>query len=196
MRTRKNFFKDYYDKPKIEDTPVERFCEAPGCTRPGTYKAPKSRQNIREHRWFCEQHIQEYNAKWDYLEGLSPEEIEKEIRADIFWRRPSWSKLKTFKASDLLGNADVFGFFEDVREENTQRRVAHESPVPENLAKALKVMDVKLPITLKDVKKIYKDMAKRYHPDVNGGSKEAEEKLKSINIAMGIIEEYLQSGKA
>jgi len=38
------------------------------------------------------------------------------------------------------------------------------------------------------IKQQYKTLVKKHHPDANGGSRIAEEKLKSINQAFAILE--------
>lgn len=193
MSGRKSFFKDYYDTPKQETAPIKRFCEVPGCMRPGLFKAPKSRNKIGDHYWFCETHVKEYNSQWDYLEGMSPDDIEKEIRADTFWRRPAWKKNNLFKNNLFEGEADVFGLFQ---EHSASGPIPPSTPtIPENLSKAFSVMNLSFPTTREEAKKAYKHLVKKYHPDINGGSKEAEEKLKSINIAFQIIEDFLTNGK-
>jgi curved DNA-binding protein CbpA len=42
-----------------------------------------------------------------------------------------------------------------------------------------------------DVKTRYKELAKRHHPDANGGDRAAEERLKSINLAYAAVRHYL-----
>lgn len=39
----------------------------------------------------------------------------------------------------------------------------------------------------REIKSAYRKLAKKYHPDLNGGDKEAEEKLKEINTAFSIL---------
>src|SRR5260370_40118293 len=68
----------------------QRVCEQPGCRLWGEYRAPRARDRLNEHRWFCLEHIREYNKKWDYFAGLDADEIEAHIRADTTWRRPVW----------------------------------------------------------------------------------------------------------
>ena len=67
-----------------------RCCDLPGCGAPGEYRAPKSRLNLREYWWFCLEHVRAYNSTWDYYKGMSPVEMERELRADTAWQRPSW----------------------------------------------------------------------------------------------------------
>ncbi|MEM8596620.1 MAG: molecular chaperone DnaJ, partial [Pseudomonadota bacterium] len=39
-------------------------CEWPGCTQPGVYRAPRDPDNLDQFRWFCLEHVREYNASW------------------------------------------------------------------------------------------------------------------------------------
>ena len=52
---------------------------------------------------------------------------------------------------------------------------------------ALSILDLTWPQTLDSVKVRYKQLAKQHHPDANGGSKEAEERLKLINRAYSTL---------
>jgi hypothetical protein len=62
----------------------------PGCGAQGEYRAPKSRQNLQEYWWFCLEHVRAYNGSWDFYKGMSPGQIEAQLRADTAWQRPSW----------------------------------------------------------------------------------------------------------
>ena len=62
----------------------------PGCEAMGEYRAPKSRRNLKDYWWFCLEHVRAYNSTWDYYKGMSPGEIEAQLRADTAWQRPSW----------------------------------------------------------------------------------------------------------
>jgi len=41
------------------------------------------------------------------------------------------------------------------------------------------------------VKSRYHELAKRHHPDANGGSRDAEERLKTINLAYATLRSRL-----
>jgi curved DNA-binding protein CbpA len=49
------------------------------------------------------------------------------------------------------------------------------------------------PVSLDDVKARYKELAKRHHPDANGGDRKAEERLKTINLAYAAIRTHLNA---
>ena len=58
---------------------ADRQCEAPGCREAGEFRAPGRRPNgfdgPGDWRWFCLQHVREFNAGYDWFEGMSAEEI-------------------------------------------------------------------------------------------------------------------------
>jgi DnaJ-domain-containing protein 1 len=66
------------------------------------------------------------------------------------------------------------------------RKRAAERP-PEELREPLTALGLAWPTTLDQVKARYKDLAKRHHPDANGGDRAAEERLKVINLAYSAL---------
>lgn len=67
-----------------------RACDQPGCAGEGTFRAPKARDRLNEYFWFCLEHVRVYNAAWDYYRGMSSHEIERQVRNDTVWQRPTW----------------------------------------------------------------------------------------------------------
>ncbi|MDP3382888.1 MAG: molecular chaperone DnaJ, partial [Phenylobacterium sp.] len=55
--------------------PGERRCDHPGCSMPAAARAPKSREMMNEHYWFCQPHAAEYNRNWNFFAGMSEGEI-------------------------------------------------------------------------------------------------------------------------
>ncbi len=80
-----------------------KSCNKNNCTNPGIYKAPKSKKELNNYIWFCEQHIKEYNKDWNYCKDMSQSEIEKHIQLDTIGWRPTWNfstsnfKLRSFE---------------------------------------------------------------------------------------------------
>ncbi|MDP9096495.1 MAG: DnaJ domain-containing protein, partial [Pseudomonadota bacterium] len=46
-------------------------------------------------------------------------------------------------------------------------------------------------VSMDVLKARYKELAKRHHPDANGGDRAAEERLKTINLAYAAVRHYL-----
>lgn len=187
------------------ETSEKTLCDHPQCGAAGEYRAPQNRQQAHDkHRrnWFCFclRHVQEYNARWNYYEGMGCEEIEWERKADVTWKRPTWSfahavsngtsrggKDRSFASahsaqvhngSSFFSFEDPFGFFAD-GEEAFATRTAFSSANSE-LEKALERFDLKLPFNQEELQARYRALVKRHHPDANGGSKEAENEFKTI----------------
>jgi hypothetical protein len=167
----------------------EQNCDAPGCILPGEYRAPKSRTSLREFQWFCLGHVQEFNSSWDYYKGMSPGEIESQLRADASWQRPSWPLGRLGKsarcASGLEDELHAFTF----ASQSGRRQPA--PSVPPELREALDVLGLVWPVSMNDLKAKYKKLAKLHHPDANGGDKKSEEILKSINLAYATLRSRL-----
>ena len=66
-----------YFAPQNENS--KHVCDHPGCNKAGEYRAPKDR-NLKEYYWFCLEHVQEYNAKWNYYGGEDFVEEEESLR--------------------------------------------------------------------------------------------------------------------
>jgi hypothetical protein len=163
----------------------------PGCGAQGEYRAPKSRQNLREYWWFCLEHVRAYNGSWDYYKGMSPGQIEAQLRADTAWQRPSWplGRLGSYRAWEDELLRDPLHVLSAGR---VNRAAAHrQDHAPSELREPLATLGLTWPTTLDAVKLRYKELAKRHHPDANGGSRESEEQLKTINLAYATIRSRL-----
>jgi hypothetical protein len=162
-----------------------RLCDMPGCDHDGEYRAPKSRDNLRDYFWFCLEHVRAYNAAWDFYKGMSPTQIEAHMRSDVIWQRPTWplGRLGRGAVDDeaIVDRLDILGAGGFAR----SRRPAEVTPTA--LREPLHTLGLLWPVSLDDVKTRYKALAKVHHPDANGGDRAAEERLKTINLAYAAL---------
>ena len=177
--------------------PAERICEAPGCVLCGDYRAPRARDRLTDYRWFCLEHVREYNKNWDYFAGLDADQIEAHIRADTTWRRPVWPLGARRSNGNYTRIVDPFDLADDagLGERPAPRMDGSEQLTPAE-RNALGVLELSWPLTKADVKSRYKELVKLHHPDANGGARDAEEKLKEINAAYSTLRacEHLPAG--
>lgn len=173
-------------KPK-----TTRICDFPGCTDCGEYRAPKDR-NLRDYYYFCQKHVAEYNKNWDFLKGLSAEEIEEHLQNDVVWQRPTWKLghggIKSNpRVHDPLGAQQDMGLGMDGK--------YNPPPVAPRFEKkmqaAIDFMELTPPLTVSSVKRQFKKLAKQYHPDVNKGDPEFEHRFKRLNDAYHYILERI-----
>ena len=164
-----------------------RCCDMPGCEAMGEYRAPKSRRNLSDYWWFCLEHVRAYNSTWDYYKGMSPGEIEAQLRADTAWQRPSWPLGRLGKAAVMDEELvrDPLHLLAAGRVKRGPAGAPHHTPA--ELHEPLATLGLSWPTTLDAVKTRYKELAKRHHPDANGGDRAAEERLKTINLAYAAL---------
>ena len=144
----------------------------------GDYRAPRSPSNLREYQWFCEEHIGEFNKKWNYFEGMNEDDIYAFQRDATTGHRPTW-RMDQLKGSPSARLEEAFGrlfgdsptFKADVR------------PIGAREKDALAVLDLEHPSDKSKIKAQYRELVKKYHPDVNQGNPRAEDTFKKITIA-------------
>jgi hypothetical protein len=119
---------------------------------------------------------------------MSEAEIEAELRQDTAWRRPTWPLGRlgaTIWDTERLGDpmSDPLGILAARRSATARRSDA----APPELRESLAALGLSWPLTLTALKARYKELAKRHHPDANGGDRAAEERLKTINLAYATL---------
>ncbi len=176
-----------------------RNCDHADCNEAGEFRAPRSRDRLDEYRWFCLDHVREYNKAWNYYAGMTQAEVEAETRRDTTWQRPTWplgaraGGYRRFMRSTTSIH-EGFGIFDDDETDPTRRNAQARGAGfhPESAeARALAIMDIEPPLNLTRLKARYKELVKLHHPDANGGDKLAEERLKDINEANATLKKLL-----
>lgn len=193
------------ESPILQPTPGEApgdpdpRCDHPGCDRAGEFRAPKARDRLHDYYRFCLDHVRAYNKAWDYCAGMSEDELEAMVRTDTCWQRPSWplggwgaaeARLRDTLDQEFAaaggpegrngrGNGHAHGGNGEANGRSFRPRSEEEQ--------ALHALDLTGPVDFATIKARYKTLVKQHHPDANGGSREAEEKLKAINRAYGTL---------
>ena len=189
------------EQPRDDDVyalkPGERACDHPGCRTAATARAPKSRDLLNEHYWFCQPHAAEYNKQWDFFAGMSEGEIRNRQAQSAVGDRPTWQ----FKAGTLSreaaaaahgfgkgqGYTDPFNLF------GTGARPQHqaEADTGRKLGKlernALADLDLDEDADGPTIRARYIELVKRTHPDSNGGDRSAEHKLQRVIKAYQLL---------
>lgn len=168
-------------RPAEEVRTDEPPCECPGCSRPGTHRAPKGRQREGEYFRFCIEHVREYNQAYNYFAGMSDSAVQAFQKDSITGHRPTWTIGVNGKARE--GDATVLDPLGLFRERAAERAPPPEPPKPRLGKPALKALDalgLDETATRETVRTQFKTLAKRLHPDLNGGDRSREDKLRVI----------------
>jgi hypothetical protein len=161
-------------------------CAAPGCRQPGEFRAPLTPGDFNgpgTWRWLCLDHVREHNARYNFFDGMSPEEIKAAQSPIAGWDRPT----RLFSApgadpgpawADFKDPLDAISarFRPDRQRKRIRRFTADEHH-------ALSVLGLKDDADLHAVRKRYSELVRRYHPDRNGGDRSQERKLAEVIAA-------------
>lgn len=139
-----------------------RLCDRHGCDEPGGCPAPKS-PNSPERWYFCQRHAAEYNAKWDYFEGLSKEEAAARAADEQ-------------RDNDGFAQASHYGWGGS----GDGSRSADEM-------RALDVLELEADADIAAVKKAFRERAKKVHPDVKPGDAAAATEFQKLQLAYEVL---------
>ena len=163
-------------------------CAVPGCDEPGEFKAPLQPANFDgpgAWRFLCLDHVREHNARYNFFEGMTSEEITEAQSPLAGWERPS----RKFAAngadppprwSDFADPLDAIATrFGPVRAGDSPRFTKAER-------QALSVLGLGDNADRHSLRQTYSTLVRRYHPDKNGGDRSHEKALQAV------IEAYTQ----
>lgn len=162
---------------------VNAHCSVPGCHESGEFRAPLTPGDFDgpgQWRWLCLEHVRAHNARYNYFEGMTPDEIEAAQSPIAGWERatrafahsggdngPAWR--------DFADPLDAIGA--RYRPESRRRAVDRFTAAERH---ALGVMDLDDGADRTALRRRYSELVRRYHPDRNGGDRSHERKLGQV----------------
>ena len=176
------------NKPKFlesDDGRKIRLCHEKGCLNEGEYEAPKS-PNSKEKYFFCLHHIKIYNKRWNYFAGKSQKQIYDFQKNDFFEGRP------TRPFSYGYGSKIKFEFEysldqEKIKFKRKNKSFFRDKKNDSKVKNALKIFSLSDDFSEKILKKRYKELVKKYHPDLNRNFLNKDSKIKEINNAYNFL---------
>lgn len=173
------FFRETISSPKK--------CDYKDCLEDGIYSAPKS-PNSKEKYFFCLKHIKDYNKRWNYFAGKSQNEIYNFQKNDFFEGRPTFpfsqgvnSKIK-FEFSFMFDKEKI-----QFKERGKRFEKSYDLGFNNEINDSLKLFKLDHAYSSNDLKQRYKELVKKYHPDVKNNIKNKEKMIKKINNAYKIL---------
>ncbi len=173
-----------------------RACAMPGCPEAGEFRAPPedgitSGANGPRWRWLCLEHVRAFNAKYNFFTGMTPEEISEAQRPFAGWERETRAFSATAaspppKWQDFGDPLDAIGArFKDrmARAAAAMRERADGRALSPDDRKALNVLGLEPDADRKALRGAYTALARRYHPDHNGGDRSHEKALQDVIAA-------------
>jgi hypothetical protein len=164
-------------------------CAVPGCREPGEFKAPLQPADFDgpgSWRFLCLRHVREHNAKYNFFDGMRPDEI-TEAQSPL----AGWERATRAFAHSGADPAPTWSDFADPLDAISGRFRRARSDAPSRFSRAeqraLSILGLGETADLKAVRSSYSKLVRRFHPDRNGGDRSHERRLGEVIEAYQLL---------
>ncbi|MGB7418299.1 MAG: J domain-containing protein [Erythrobacter sp.] len=180
---------------------ADRRSDWPACSNSGEFRAPGYRPSgfdgPGEWRWFCLDHVREFNAGYDWFDGMSAEEILAAQAPAAGWRTES----PTFSPRGAVDGLPRWSDFDDPLDAISARaggirsragrtaKMAMSGKFSKDEAEALETLGLGSDTDRRRLRRRYSELVRRYHPDRNGGDRRYESRLAKVVNAYQVLRE-------
>lgn len=181
-----------------------KCCDWPGCQARGQYRAPYAPDRLDDYRWFCLDHVRQYNQSWNFFADCSEDDIDSYLRQANAWERPTWrlGRGPGFGQKPIHSHAEGkawerWGFTDpfEVLGQNATLNPAPGEDAPIRRRRLTgaeqRAMDtLGLPHRVEnriEVRARYRGLVKDLHPDMNGGENPDPDRLTRVIRAWEIL---------
>ena len=161
---------------------MKNICEWNNCNEEGLYKAPKEKDNSKEYRLLCLEHVKEFNKSWNYFSGMSDEQVINFLKSDMTWHKPTQSFSSPGNFFNILWKNTLNGG-EGILSNGYGEKIKTKINFSDKDREAFKIIDLEVGTKWDKIQFKFKKLVKKYHPDMNAGNKKFEEKLKIVTLA-------------
>ena len=170
-------------------------CDEKGCNEEGNFIAPKS-PNSSEKYFFCLKHIKLYNKRWNFFAGKSQSEIYNFQKNDFFEGKPTFPFSEGMK-SKIKFEFNYFADKEKLKFSERRKKFEKDGKLIFNadVESSLRLMKLNKDFNENELKKVYKQLVKKFHPDVKNNIKNKEKIIKKINNAYKLLFNFLKNNK-
>lgn len=176
--------------------PREAPCAVPGCREAGEFRAPATQHRSPDGpppwRWLCLSHVREFNAGYNFFEGMSADQIMAAQSPTAGWETES-------RAFRLAGSADLPPRWADFKDPMDAlgarfrqrmyeaRQEAADPRFNREEHRALGIMGLNADADRTALRRRYGELVRKYHPDRNGGDRSFEARLGEVVSAYQLL---------
>ena len=157
---------------------MKNICDWNNCSNEGLYKAPKEKDNSKNYRLLCLEHVKKFNKNWNYFSGMNDRQIMDFLKSDITWHKPTQSFSSSDNFFKVLWNNALKNEIDKIKFNNTIKFKFNHNDI-----KAFGILGITVGLKWEKIQEKFKMLVKKYHPDMNSGNKKFEDRLKVITLA-------------
>ncbi len=171
-------------RPQTAPGPAQIRCDFPGCDQVGEFRAPMGRMREGQYFCFCLDHVREYNASYNYFNGMTDADVARYQKEATIGHRPTWAMGvnragRSYREDGVDPIADPLGLFR-ARARGAVRPEPRRPTFGVAAVRALTALGLEDGAAPETIRARYKELVKRLHPDANGGDQSREDKLREI----------------
>jgi hypothetical protein len=161
-------------------------CAHPGCTERGEFRSPGYRAHASDgpgtYRWLCLNHVRAFNARYNFFDGMSREEIEDAQMPLAGWA----TETRAFTQGGVDSPPKWADFHDPLDAISARFRArmprdrADGRPLSDADRKALKTLQLHEDSDRRALRIRYAELVRKYHPDRNGGDRSHEQALQAV----------------
>ena len=161
---------------------MKNICDWNNCSEIADYKAPVEKDNSKNYRMLCLNHVKEFNKNWNYFSGMSDTQICEFIKSDSTWHKPTQSFGSSDNFFNILWNNVLK---DDANKKDLQDKInnINKFKFTQNDLRAFNILGISVGIKWEKIQQKFKKLVKKLHPDMNFGIKKYEDKLKVVTLA-------------
>ena len=160
---------------------MKNICDWNNCKEKGEYKAPVEKDNSKKYRMLCLEHVREFNKNWNYFSGMNDDQVLDFLKSDMVWHKPTQSFSSSDNFFKILWNNALNDELNRSKFNNCDNKDSYR--FNHNDIKAFSILGVSVGLKWENIQVKFKKLVKKYHPDMNSGNTEFEDKLKIITLA-------------
>ena len=161
---------------------MKNICDWNNCFETGEYKAPIEKDNSKNYRLLCLNHVKEFNKNWNYFAGMDDKQVYNFLKSDLTWHKPTQSFSSSDNFFKVLWNNTLKDEF-DRSKFKGQFNHMNQFKFDHKDIKAFSILGISVGLKWGKIQNKFKTLVKKFHPDMNSGNKKYEEKLKLITLA-------------
>lgn len=178
----------------------ERACSWPGCEEAGEFRAPGARSSgfdgPGDYRWFCLDHVREFNSGYDFFTGMTADEIFNAQSPLYGWDTHS----RAFRPDAGVDGVPRWADFSDPLEAISARAKAQKQRMQADMRgaaashrfsieerRALATLGLEGDADRRTLRGRYTQLVRKYHPDHNGGDRSLETRLQQVVDAYQVL---------
>ncbi len=204
----------FHDRFKGRVSHNGRACAQLGCAEPGEFRAPNlygraaSPNGPGDYQYLCLAHVRAFNARFNFFDGMSREEIEDAQMPAAGWAAKAWGNPSRVFNDEGVDAPPKWSDFHDpldaisarfrggvaagvaearMRAQRQSSQQAAQNRFTAEERRALDILDLTPDADRKALRTRYSERVRQYHPDRNGGDRRFEKKLQAVVEAYQLL---------